>query len=264
MTRPQPEPDDGGSGGYFSDVAARYQRYRPTYPKALFHWLASLVPASAQVWDCACGSGQATAGLASISSTLVASDISRSQIAQAPELSGTWYLTASAERPPFREDSFDLVTVAQAAHWLDLARFQDAVRRVLRRGGVLTLWSYGLMSVTPEVDRVVGELHRHELGPYWPTARSMVDRGYQGLSLAHCFAKITPPAPALSLAASWSLDHVLGYIRTWSGYRRHSRATGEEALSDYGPLLREAWGSADARLVTWPLAILAGRLEPSA
>ena len=45
---------------HFSGVANRYADFRPHYPAALFDYLATLVPQSSVVWDCACGNGQAT------------------------------------------------------------------------------------------------------------------------------------------------------------------------------------------------------------
>jgi hypothetical protein len=48
---------------HFSAHAARYGAYRPTYPDALFEYLASLVPAHDLAWDCATGNGQAALGL---------------------------------------------------------------------------------------------------------------------------------------------------------------------------------------------------------
>lgn len=49
---------------HFSTVARQYAEARPTYPAALFDWLASLTPARDQVWDAGAGSGQASLALA--------------------------------------------------------------------------------------------------------------------------------------------------------------------------------------------------------
>jgi hypothetical protein len=57
------------SGPDFSPVAERYVRARPTYPDALFEWLANEAPALDVAWDCATGSGQAAQSLAARSRT---------------------------------------------------------------------------------------------------------------------------------------------------------------------------------------------------
>ena len=50
---------------HFSGVASDYAAFRPKYPVELFKWLASVCPRHDVVWDCACGSGQASGSLAS-------------------------------------------------------------------------------------------------------------------------------------------------------------------------------------------------------
>ncbi|MBS1246447.1 MAG: methylase involved in ubiquinone/menaquinone biosynthesis, partial [Proteobacteria bacterium] len=66
---------------HFSTQADAYARYRPTYPDALYAWLASRVPARALAWDCGTGSGQAAVALAAHFTQVIASDPSREQIA---------------------------------------------------------------------------------------------------------------------------------------------------------------------------------------
>ena len=48
---------------HFSGHADRYQAHRPTYPEALYDYLASLAPGHDLAWDCATGNGQAAHGL---------------------------------------------------------------------------------------------------------------------------------------------------------------------------------------------------------
>ena len=57
---------------HFSGSARGYAAYRPTYPDALFSWLAEHSPGRGAVWDCGTGSGQAATALAYSASTRVA------------------------------------------------------------------------------------------------------------------------------------------------------------------------------------------------
>src|SRR5215469_2646974 len=66
---------------HFSNVAARYADFRPHYPAALFDYLRTLVPQNVVVWDCACGSGQASLDLAKRFERVIATDASAQQIA---------------------------------------------------------------------------------------------------------------------------------------------------------------------------------------
>ena len=49
---------------HFSKLAADYAAFRPTYPPALFEYLAQVCEQRRRVWDCACGTGQASVALA--------------------------------------------------------------------------------------------------------------------------------------------------------------------------------------------------------
>ena len=85
---------------HFSGVASRYADFRPRYPAALFDDLATLVPRTALVWDCACGNGQATLDLAQRFDRVVATDASREQIALAPPHPKIEFRVAPAEVLP--------------------------------------------------------------------------------------------------------------------------------------------------------------------
>jgi len=42
---------------HFGSRAAHYREVRPTYPAALFHFLAIISPTTRMAWDCATGNG---------------------------------------------------------------------------------------------------------------------------------------------------------------------------------------------------------------
>src|SRR5271165_468971 len=108
---------------HFSGHAACYQQFRPRYPDALFAYLASLCPTHDLAWDCATGNGQAAVALAPYFESVIATDLSAEQIAQAQGDAKVRYLVASADKAPIDDHTVDLVTVAQALHWFDLASF---------------------------------------------------------------------------------------------------------------------------------------------
>lgn len=62
----------------FDDKADLYASSRPTYPKELFDFIASLVESHNEAWDCATGNGQAALGLSQVFSVVEATDISLS------------------------------------------------------------------------------------------------------------------------------------------------------------------------------------------
>jgi SAM-dependent methyltransferase len=239
----------------FSGHAAKYARYRPTYPAELFAWLANASPATGLAADVGTGSGQAAVGLATHFDQVIALDPSPEQIEHARPHPRITYRVASAERTGLDDGSADLVLAAQAFHWFPAEPFFAEARRVLRSGGVLALVSYELSRVTPEVDVVVNDLY-HSLDAYWEPERRLVMDGYASVDVP--FPEFA--APAIVMRSRWSMAELLGYLGTWSALRRFTDATGTDPMAAIAPALAAAWGTVATRDVTWPLAVRAFRL----
>jgi SAM-dependent methyltransferase len=242
---------------HFGRVAADYAHSRPGYPAALFAWLAGQCGGHDLAWDCGTGSGQAATAMAGHFRRVLATDASAAQIARAVPHAGVEYRLAAAGQSGLAAASVDLVAVAQALHWFDLDGFYAEVRRVLRPGGVIAAWSYGVLRVEGEaVDSLVQRFYHDEVGPYWPPERHHVETAYR--ELAFPFSRIA--APGFALAADWDLAQLLGYFRSWSATARFAAARGRDPVADLGLRLAAGWGEVERRRrVAWPLALLAGR-----
>lgn len=239
---------------HFSRQSRSYAASRPEYPEALFRYLAGVAPAHGRAWDCATGSGQAAGALAAHFREVIATDASTQQLAHAPHRTGIFYRVASAEDSGIEAGSVDLVTVAQAVHWFDRERFYREVMRVLKPGGVVAIWSYNLLQISPELDRVIGNLYTDIVGGYWPAQRRLVEDGYR--ALAFPFRELTPPS--FEIVARWSLPRLLDYLASWSAVQRYKDARGADPLAQVADRLRAAWGDAAARTVHWPLSLRVG------
>jgi ubiquinone/menaquinone biosynthesis C-methylase UbiE len=237
---------------YFSDHADRYEALRPTYPDALFAYLASLVPAHDLAWDCATGNGQAALGLTPHFDAVVATDASPQQIALAPPHPKVSYLVAPAERTPLKDGSVDLVTVALALHWFDLDRFYAEVRRVVRPGGVIACWTYHLQTVSPDVDAVVRRLYADILGPYWSPEVRHIENGYR--SLPFRFEEITPPP--FRLVQNWDMNRLNGHVVRFAAIPQRDWASPLDEIRDE---LAAAWGDPnEEREFSWDLHLRVG------
>src|SRR5262245_55012855 len=132
---------------HFSGHAACYHQFRPNYPDSLFAYLATLCPSHELAWDCATGNGQAAVALAPHFRTVIATDASTQQVEQAQVNPKVKYLVAPAHEAPIETGAVDVVTVAQALHWLELSSFYREVRRVSKPRGILAVWCYQLHNV---------------------------------------------------------------------------------------------------------------------
>jgi SAM-dependent methyltransferase len=241
---------------HFSAQSAGYRTFRPSYPDELFTYLAGLAPAHDLAWDCATGNGQAAVGLARHFRRVIATDASANQLAQAIAAPNIDYRQAPAERAPLADAAVDLIAVAQALHWFDVEAFHREAGRVLKDGGVIAEWSYNLLSISPAIDAMVGQLYADTLGPYWPAERRLVENGYRDLPFP--FQRIE--APGFALDAHWILGELAGYLMTWSAVQRYLAAQGRNPVEAILPELHAAWGDPDiARPVLWPLQLRVGR-----
>jgi len=247
----------GSFQDHFSDVAAAYAAYRPSYPPALVDFLARLAPARRLAWDAGCGSGQLSLFLAGHFEQVVATDASPEQIARATAHPKVEYRCARAEASGLPERVADLVTAAQAAHWFALPAYFAEVRRVPRPGGIVALISYGVVTTDADLDAVIRPFYREVLGAYWPPERRHVDEGYR--SLPFPFEELD--APPFEIRLDWRLEQLVGYVGTWSAVWALEQAQGQGPFATFRRELANAWGPATAvRAVRWPLALRVGRV----
>jgi len=242
---------------HFSGHAAAYADARPRYPDALFDWLATLTAEHETAWDCGTGNGQAALGLAKHFQQVIATDPSREQIENAFSHERVHYRVVRGESSGLQPHSVDLVTVAQAVHWFDRPRFYAEVKRVLRPGGALAVWCYGVCKITPEIDGALREFYDGTIGPCWPPERRLIDEAYRTIEFP--FAEIA--APTFNMQQHWYLGQFLAYLRTWSAVQRYISQNSHDPLQAFGERLRAIWGASNTtRQVYWPLDIRAGKL----
>ena len=242
---------------HFSSSASSYAAHRPTYPAELLEWLSSSCANHRRAWDCGTGNGQAAVHLAHHFADVIATDASPAQLGHRGRKSGVHYGVMTAESSAIASGSVDLITVAQALHWFDLDRFYREAKRVLVPGGIICVWTYGLLSIDPAIDAHLGQFYRKEVGPYWPAERALVDRGYAGIDFP--FDELV--APRFEMTADWTLGQFSGYLETWSAVAAYSREHGRSPVPRFAESIAPQWGeSEERRHVRWPLELKAGRV----
>lgn len=225
----------------------------------LFDYLAGLCNEHRAAWDCACGSGQASLAIAEHFDAVFATDASAQQVAAAAAHPRIEYRVAPAEQSGLGPLSVDLVTVAQSLHWFDVHRFYAEVDRVLKKDGVLAVWTYGDVSLADQdLNREVQAFSSGTVGPYWPPERQLVATGYRTLPFP--FAELEPPS--FEMEEDWPLARLLGYFQSWSATSRYIAARGVNPVATLGEQLAKGWGDPDTpRRLSWPLAMRVSRKE---
>jgi ubiquinone/menaquinone biosynthesis C-methylase UbiE len=241
----------------FARVATGYATFRPRYPSALLAELAAHAPGKRWAWDCATGSGQAACGLAEHFARVVATDASAAQLSVAVRHPRVHYVRSAAEASGLASGSIDLVTVAQALHWLDVPALHREVARVLVPRGIVAEWCYSRLAIAPELDPILDRFYGETVGPYWPPGREHVEAGYRTLEFP--FERIESRRHALE--KDMTLADLGGYLRTWSATEAYTARHGRDPVAPLIEEIRPLWGEPAAkRRVRWPLAIRVGRL----
>lgn len=128
----------------FDTVAANYAAGRPDYPAELYDTLERVMGrplAGADVVDLGAGTGIASRQLAARGASVTAVELSGPMLAQLAATSpGVHPVRGSATAVPLRANCADLVTCAQAWHWMDPALAIPEFIRVLRPGAVFAAW----------------------------------------------------------------------------------------------------------------------------
>lgn len=159
----------------------KYSSFRPLYPDSFYDLLGRYVvngevhriPVSKCI-DVGCGTGIASFQLLGLAKEVVGVDPSESMIQTAKKLtaercqqlgiddkSRISFTRGTGERLdaiPGLEGEIDLITVAQAIHWLEIPEFFAACSKLLRRGGTLAYWLY----IDPDIVNFKGP-HRSDL-----------------------------------------------------------------------------------------------------
>ncbi len=240
----------------FSGHSQIYAAFRPTYPEALYDFIFSFCKEKQNTWDCATGNGQIAKRLANTFESVIATDISEQQLANAPELPNVKYLISSAEETLLPDNSFDLITVGQALHWFQTDRFFREVQRVGRTGGVFAAWGYAHLQINSDVDAIVTDYYNNVVGQYWDPARRLVESRYSTISFPFKLIE----TPDFFIETEWTARHLLGYLESWSATQAYIKAQHRNPVSELGQRIAPLWPEEKTLPVSFPIFLKMGLL----
>ncbi|WP_114791787.1 class I SAM-dependent methyltransferase [Niabella yanshanensis] len=241
----------------FSSQSDKYAKYRPTYPAAFFNYLNMLIINKQNAWDCGTGNGQVAYELAKNFDHVFATDISQSQIDNALQAGNINYSVQPSENTNFDNQLFDLVIVAQAIHWFNFDQFYKEVRRTAKPGALLCVLGYGRVQVSAPIDAVITDFYTNVIGKYWDQERRYIDEHYATIPFP--FEEI--PTPRFENRHQWSLEHLIGYLNTWSAVKHFTKQNGYNPVDQLESEIESNWGSEAEKEVVFPLLLRAGKVH---
>lgn len=220
----------------------------------LYDFIYSHVKSFDLAWDAGTGNGQAAQVLARRFRNVLATDISARQLEQAVRKDNIVYEVAG-ETTRLTDQSVDLVTVAQAIHWFDRPTFYQEVNRVAKPGGVVAVWVYGLLKVSPEIDPLLRDFYTRIVGPYWDLERKLIDDELKSMEFP--FEEIA--TPSFRMRFEWTLGELEGYLNTWSATQKFIGEKKTNPVNDLVNRIRSInW--AEVYPVEFPLTLRLGKV----
>jgi ubiquinone/menaquinone biosynthesis C-methylase UbiE len=243
---------------YFSSQAAEYAKFRPRYPDELFSYLGSITNEHKKAWDCAAGNGQAALSLTDYFDEVIATDASEKQIHNAIPHPKIKYRVAPAENNGIESSSVDLITVATAAHWLNLAKFYEEAKRTLKPEGTLAIWNYARSNVSEAVDSITDHYIDNIVGSYaapdfWKGVNAETDIEFP-------FDRIK--TPEFIIRQNWSFRDYVNYIMTWSPTQNYFKKNNSNPLELIFDDFKKAWGyENEKKEIIWKLTLKAAKVK---
>jgi SAM-dependent methyltransferase len=241
--------------------ADAYRAFRPEYPDSLYGWLAGLCERHDAALDCATGSGQAACGLVRHFRRVVATDTDPAQIAEALRNERIEYVVAPAEALTPALGTFDLVTVAQGAHWFDLPVFYSRLEALLAPGAVVAIWGYSHCRIAPDIDAAVQECLNTAIDPYWAEGNRIIMDHYRTIPFPYDEIE----APAFTMVVNWTPEAFFGFARTLSAYKRLRATAAPDPLERLAARLESdrLWPRERQLSVAFDLHMRIGRVRAS-
>ncbi len=240
----------------FTDKAELYESSRPIYPQEIYSYLANLCPSNELAWDSGCGNGQAAIGLVQKFNSVYATDVSKEQISNAKPHHQIVYEVSPSEKVNLRNETCDLICVAQALHWFDYHLFWSEAQRVLKPNGIFCAFGYNWASVSTEIDREIESSLMKIIDPFWADQNKLLWNHYRDVVIP--FESINPPK--FTMEVNWNLDEYFNYTHTFSATRRCIDSIGNELFHNAYRKVAYLWdGSEKSKNITFDFVFYAGR-----
>ena len=198
----------------FANVdAEQYDSARPFFHPYVYERLANLWDGHVnRCLDVACGTGHSAIALLPLAREVVAMDPSAAMLNHARSRSTIRYVRGIAERLPFVDKSFDLLSVSLGIHWFDQPTFLGEAHRVLRSAGWLVVYDSGFPEIMKGNDGFAQWLNTYR--NRFPAPSRADFRLQDGLVARRGFETVR--AESFTLTRDYDFDSFAAYVATQS------------------------------------------------
>ena len=197
-----------------NSAAKRYAQFRPYFQPQVIDIIREQLQLTSKLdesLDVACGTGHSAKALLGIANKVTATDLSNAMLAEVESHPDIAFQQSSAEKLPFDDNRFDILTVSMAYHWFDQPAFLKEAKRVLKRSGTLVIYNSffpGIMAGNERFSAANKTYYSKFPAPArsdkHPTDADAKAIGYIGKKIGFEFS------------VQWGLDHLADYLCTQS------------------------------------------------
>ena len=217
-----------------------YARFRPTYPKAILDIISGFLSKNnggfGLAVDVGCGSGQSTFYLSSLFKNCLGTDISEVQVAQAQKkcqelnIKNVGFKVGDATNLPIESGTVDMLSCAQAWHWMEPEGLYREANRVLKPKGCLAIYGYGNPQLTNKgCNELLSHFYYNTLKGCWHEKRKHVENLYREVKLPYQKTE----RHDFNSSRHMQMSAFIGYVSSWSGYQTYcERHPGNTVLED--------------------------------
>lgn len=271
--------------------STHYGSARPTYPDKFYETLVDYhtsTPGNVTdlAMDVGCGPGFVAFKLTKFFRRVVGTDPSSTMIKECEEIlkqtrmapDNVTFCEASGEKAPswIQPESVDMITVAEACHWMDHSEFFAESARVLKKGGTLAYWFYlepyfvgnekasqiherfSFGSSLNDPSHKGRADYEHYIGPYYEQpGHDLYRDGMAGVTVPDAFENVIrhyyhpekhgPKHTTLYIEKKLTMKTYEALARSWSGYHNWKKANPDkpDAVDELVADMRAALGVAD-------------------
>ncbi|QIW10391.1 class I SAM-dependent methyltransferase [Francisella sp. LA112445] len=228
-----------------------YQKARPSTPAEIIDYLKNNIPSYKKAWDCGTGNGQTAIKLAEFIDKIHATDISKDQISKAFKHKNIKYFESNETSSMFNDESVDLVTASQAAHWFDISKFEKECLRILKPNGIIAIWTYYRDIQINGKTEVIYQEFLNAIDSFFPEGNGLVEI-YQSINLNLPMLN----APKFEQTKQMDFDNFIEYLKSISAYAEYIKNHRKCPLIELGfyDKFRKSWGEPSTiNTITWPI-----------
>ncbi len=228
---------------HFTAKSKAYQSIRPDYPEEIYKWLSGQTNNNIAL-DICTGNGQVCKGISKYFNKVYGIDINSEQIKNAYQNNNIEYHIGTLESfikdKHIEENSIDVITIAQALHFLDIDNFFYKSKSILKSNGIIACWVYVYPTCeNNEITNLLDFCYNNILNEYWEDFRKIANNKYKNINFP--FEELHIPNEYKFIEKIWNKTQLLEFMNTWTAVSKALQITGKNPIESIMDKLNNIW-----------------------